>query len=362
MTVQPGLVRVWAEDVAEIVSRRNAWDELAGARVLVTGAGGFLGGYIVRTLLALNRQGALSKPVRVVAMVRDSARARSRLSDVIDNPNLVVLEWDLNSLAVPSLRDVTYVVHAASQASPRFYAVDPVGTILPNTVGTVALLAALDPQRARGFLFISSSEVYGSVERASSIGEEDYGIVDPTQVRSCYAEGKRAGETLCIAWGHQHGIPCKIARPFHTYGPGLLPDDGRVFSDFAFNMVRRENIVMHSDGSARRAYCYAADAVSGFFSVLLDGEPGMAYNVANADAELSVLELAETLVALYPERGLRVVRESPGAGSTYTASTFQRLVPSVDRLEKLGWKAKVSPREGFRRMIDAYDPATIGEL
>ncbi len=281
---------------------------------------------------------------------------------MVDDANLDVLEWDLNSLAVPALGNIDYVVHAASQASPRFYAVDPVGTILPNTVGTVALLAALDPQYARGFLFVSSSEVYGSVEGAGSIAEGDYGIVDPMQVRSCYAEGKRAGEALCVAWGHQYGIPCKIARPFHTYGPGLLPGDGRVFADFAFNMVRSEDIVMRSDGSARRAYCYAADAVSGFFSVLLDGEPGAAYNVANASAELSVLELAETLVALYPERGLRVVRENLEAGSAYTASTFQRLVPSVDRLERLGWKAKVAPREGFRRMIDAYDPATLGEL
>jgi UDP-glucuronate decarboxylase len=223
-------------------------------------------------------------------------------------------------------------------------------------------LSALDPDHARGFLFVSSSEVYGSVERADSITEDDYGIVDPTQVRSCYAEGKRAGEALCVAWGHQYGIPCKIVRPFHTYGPGLLPDDGRVFSDFAFNMIRSEDIVMRSDGSARRAYCYVADAVSGFFSVLLDGEQGTAYNVANADAELSVLELAEMLVGLYPERELRVVRQSPVAGSTYTPSTFQRLVPSVDRLKALGWRAKVSPRQGFRRMIDAYDPATLGGL
>jgi UDP-glucuronate decarboxylase len=362
MEAQPGLVRVWAEDVAEVVSRRSAWDELAGARVVVTGAGGFLGGYVVRTLLTLNHKGVLPKPVQVVAMVRDAARARTRLSDVLDDPALEILEWDLNSLAVPTLGDTNYVVHAASQASPRFYAVDPVGTILPNTVGTASLLATLDPRHARGFLFVSSSEVYGSVAREGSIAEDDYGVVDPTQVRSCYAESKRAGETLCVAWSHQYGIPCKIVRPFHTYGPGLLPDDGRVFSDFAFNMVRSEDIIMRSDGSARRAYCYASDAVSGFFSVLLDGEPGAAYNVANADAELSVLELAEMLVALYPERGLRVVRENLEAGSTYTASTFQRLVPSVDRLEGLGWKAKVGPQEGFRRMIEAYDHTTLREL
>ncbi|HEY1090040.1 MAG TPA: NAD-dependent epimerase/dehydratase family protein, partial [Burkholderiaceae bacterium] len=241
-----------------------------------------------------------------------------------------------------------------SQASPRFYATDPVGTALPNAVGTLALLQALQASpEPRGFLYVSSSEVYGAVPGEAALGETAFGTLDPATLRACYAESKRMGETLCVAWQQQHGLPSFIVRPFHTYGPGLQADDGRVFADFAFNVLRGENIVMTSDGTARRAYCYASDAVAGFFTVLLKGEPGQAYNVANPAAEHSVMELAELLVGLYPERGLKVERRAP-ANANYLASTFSRLVPDVAKLTKLGWRAELDATSGFRRMIEAY--------
>jgi len=159
---------------------------------------------------------------------------------------------------------------------------------------------------------------------------------------------------MCLAWHQQYGIPTFIVRPFHTYGPGLQANDGRVFADFVFNVLRNENIVMHSDGSARRAFCYASDAIAGFFSVLLKGTPAQAYNVANPGGELSVMELAELLVGLYPAKHLAVDRrhalDSPG----YIPSAYSRLVPDVARLSALGWTAQIAPPAGFRRMIEAY--------
>jgi dTDP-glucose 4,6-dehydratase len=246
-------------------------------------------------------------------------------------------------------------LHVASQASPRFYGTDPVGTLLPNAVGTAALLEALRRSPSpKAFLFVSSSEVYGAVSGSGSLAENDYGRVDPATVRACYAESKRLGETLCVAWHAQHGLPTYIVRPFHTYGPGLEPEDGRVFADFVFNVLRGENIVMSSDGSARRAFCYVSDAIAGFLTVLLAGQPAMPYNVANPDAELSVMDLAELLVGLYPEKHLRVERRAPPGGASYLASTYSRLVPDVSRLQALGWRAEVNPATGFRRMIEAY--------
>ncbi|HEX4509397.1 MAG TPA: NAD-dependent epimerase/dehydratase family protein [Burkholderiaceae bacterium] len=348
------LEAAFEDDVRAIVAQPLEWERLAGRRVVVTGAGGFLGGYLVRTLLALPRLGRVTRPVQVVALVRDEARARARFAALADTQALEFLAWDLGHIAVPPLGDVNYVLHAASQASPRYYGSDPVGTLLPNSVGTAALLRALQHARdPRGFLFVSSSEVYGTTASEVPLAEETPGNVDPASVRACYAESKRLGETMCVAWWHQHRLPAYIVRPFHTYGPGLLPDDGRVFADFAFNVARGENIVMTSDGNARRAFCHVSDAVAGFFHVLLKGAPGTPYNVANPDGELSVMDLAELLVGLFPERRLRVERRAPPQGG-YLASSSHRLVPDVARLRALGWRPQVAPAAGFRRMIEAY--------
>ncbi len=293
------------EDLHAIVASNNGWAAFSNKTVLVTGAGGFIGNYLVRTLLALNTLGLLDLPVRVIAMVRSLEKARERFAGLANSAELDLLHFDLTMGAVPELPRVDYIIHAASQASPRYYGVDPVGTMLPNIRGTASLKGSRS--WLEGLPLCCSSEIYGNAAAAGeSLAEDNPGLVDSMDPRSCYAEGKRAGETLCVAWYRQYGVPTYIVRPFHTYGPGLEPDDGRVFADFVYNAVRGQDILIRGDGKARRAYCYITDAVAAMFMVLLAGEPATAYNVGNPEGELSVAELAGLVANLRSDVNLRV--------------------------------------------------------
>lgn len=341
------------EDIQNLIARPLPWDAFTGATVLVTGAAGFLPAYLVETLLHLNDvRGA---GIQVLAMVRNRERALRRFAAHADRRDLRLLVQDAAEKASID-GPVDYVIHAASQASPRYYGLDPVGTLLPNVLGTRHLLELARDRRSRALLFVSAGEVYGRLrDDQFPTRESDFGIVDPTDVRSCYAEAKRMGETMCIAWHHQFQAPARIARPFHTYGPGLDLTDGRVFADFVADIVAGRDLVLRSDGSARRAFCYLADVTEGLFWILLRGVDGNAYNVGNPGGELSIRELAELLVGLFPERGLRVAYAPRSDAGGYLPSPFARNCPDVAKMAALGWAPTTSVAEGFRRTVKSFE-------
>jgi nucleoside-diphosphate-sugar epimerase len=345
--------RVIREDAERIAAAPLPWERLAGRTVLVAGAAGFLPAYLVETILHLNDT-RLARPAQVVGLVRDEGRARLRFADHLGRADLRLLAHDVRR-PLPWEGEAHLVVHAASPASPRHYGVDPAGTIAANCVGAYHLLELARERRAEGFLFFSSGEVYGHVEGGDGVlAEGRTGAVDPADPASCYAEGKRAGETLCACWHRQHGVPAVIVRPFHTYGPGMAPDDGRVFADFVADVVARRDIVLRSDGTARRSFCYLADATAGFFTALLRGAPGEAYNVGDPGGEMSVGELAELLVRLFPERGLRVARRPGDHPAGYVPSRHARTVPDIVKIRALGWSPATGVAAGFARTVRSY--------
>ena len=159
---------------------------------------------------------------------------------------------------------------------------------------------------------------------------------------------------MCVSWSHQYGLPIKIVRFFHTYGPGMSLNDGRVFADFVSDIVSGRNIKMKSDGSAVRSFCYLADATVAFFTVLLKGENGQAYNIGNEEGNISIVNLAHMLVKLFPEKRLRVETIQKIAKDGYIKSIFAYLCPDTSKLRKLGWKAHYSLEEGFRRTVRSF--------
>ena len=341
-------------DMAWITSAKLSWSALAGKTVLVSGANGFLPAYMVETLLYLNEKQNKSNPTTVIALVRNKKRALERFSAYQGRTDLRFLVQDVCQPAVLS-ESVHFVIHAASQASPKFYGSDPAGTLLANVLGTLHLLNLAKDKGSEAFLFFSSGEVYGRLDPGQIPTKEDvYGYVDPTDVRSCYGESKRLGETMCVAWAHQYRVPAKIVRPFHTYGPGMRIDDGRVFADFVADVVNHRNIVMKSDGSAVRPFCYLADATIGFFTVLLKGEAGQAYNMGNDRGELSIIELAHLLAGLHPGKKLEVISDETFKSVGYLKSKIARNCPDISKIRGLGWEPAISVNEGFKRTIQYY--------
>lgn len=346
------------EDIYNILMSDISWEKFHGRSILVTGANGMLLSYVTLTLLQYRKEHPDSG-LRIFALARSTERAKELYATYWNQDFFSFVEADICEPLSPSLR-FDYIIHGASPADPKQFGADPAGVFLPNVMGLYQILQLAQLSKAEGVLFLSSGAIYGEMdESVSTIREDMCGSVDPLDERSCYAEGKRAGETLCAIWSRQHHVSTKIVRISHTFGPTMnMEADSRVFSEFVRNIVERKNIQMKSDGSAVRPFCYITDCVEGMFRVLLQGESGQAYNLAG-DEYYSIHELAEMLCGLFPERELRVVRVDRDESDTYLAAKESApKIVDTERLKMLGWRLKVTVQDGLCRTVMAIEEST----
>lgn len=324
------------------------WSDLAGKTVLVTGSYGMLASYIVYFLMYLNTEKGI--PVRVIAQGRQEAKAKEKFGAFWDNPDFEFVQYSLLD-SWPVEGPIHYIVHAASLASPQYYETKPVEVIEPNAIGTWQMLRLAKKCGTEGFLFFSTGDIYGKVTDAELITEETVGTLDPLDAHSCYGESKRLGETLCAAFYHEYGVRTVMVRIGHTYSPTMdIVHDPRVFASFMKCAVEGRDIVLHSDGSAQRPFCYIADAISAFLLVLLKGAGGEAYNVTNTEQFLSIRELAE-VIAHIPEKPLGVTFLQRRSGESYLNNPYnQENRPVETKLKELGWSAEYDTKQGFSRV------------
>lgn len=357
------------EDLEFIISSKLVdWERFRNKSVLITGAIGMLPSYMVMTLLYLNRERDMN--IKVFALVRNIVKAQKVFSEYTEEDGLHFIVSDVTN---PIQSDVTYnyIVHAASQAAPSYYGKDPVGTFTANTLGTLNMLELAKKSQSDGFLYFSTGAVYGKLsDEVTFINESELGKVDQLEVRNCYAESKRAGENACVCYAHQYGIPAKIVRIFHTMGPMVNLNDGRIFSDFCKNISENKNLVLKSDGTAKRAFLYVADAVIAYFKILLDGDIAEAYNVGGGiDNEISMRDLAYSLVSRFKEKNLKVVFDINESDLVYAKmkTPEKRILPDLTKIELLGWKPTYSVIDGFYRTVmsieeNSNNPAGGGKI
>lgn len=306
-------------------------DRLDGSVIAVTGATGMIGSCIVDTLMAANKAG---HSIRVCACSRSTAKLRERFSHWCDDDLLTLSEYH----AEDDIRlDVSpdHIIHCASNAAPAEFAAHPVETLLSNVSGLDRILRFARDRKVRRTLYVSSGEYYGEVDENNSDFTEDYcGYINCADPRSCYPEGKRAGEVLCHSYIAEYGADIVIARPCHSFGPTMTDTDSRAVSQFIRNAVSGKNIVMKSDGLMERSQCYTADVAGAILFLLVNGVCGEAYNIADPRYQMTIRQFAETAAAA---AGKKVIFECPDETEKKGYSKRKRAVLSSDKLKALGW-------------------------
>jgi UDP-glucuronate decarboxylase len=337
--------------------------ELSGKRLLIAGGAGFLGYYLVQSVLYWNKINSDKASIDLVVYDNFMRGVPDWLEGLRGNNNIIIEKYDVIDPLPKDMGDFQYIIHAATIASPIYYRLYPIETMDANINGLRHFLDYCLQQKAKGepvegFLFYSTSEIYGDPTAENVPTPETYrGNVSCTGPRACYDESKRYGETLCVNFAEQYDLPIRIARPFNNYGPGLKISDRRALPDFARNVLNDEDIVLLSDGAPTRTFCYVADAIVGYYKILVRGRNGESYNIGLDKPEISIRELAERVVQmsreLFDYQGSAVFEISDD--KHYLTDNPNRRCPIITKArEHLEYNPMIGLDEGLKRSLLWY--------
>ena len=335
-------------DVRYVAGLKLPWDKLKNKSIMISGATGLIGSFLIDVLMEKNSSEDLG--CIVYALGRNEQKARMRFSKYFDNQQLVFIPYDVNK---PFIRDdletVDYVLHLASNTHPMQYSTDPIGTITTNIIGLQNMLEFSVDHNATRFGFASSNEVYGENRGDTELFDENYcGYINSNTMRAGYPESKRCGEALCQAYKAQKNLDVVVFRFTRSYGPTMLMSDTKAISQFIKKGIKGEDIVLKSAGNQFYSYQYMADSASGLLYILLFGENGEAYNIAEEHSDILLKDLAEVISNISSKD---VVFEIPDAveAAGYSTATKARL--NGKKLMDLGWQPKYDIKSGIERTI-----------
>lgn len=354
-------MKTYKEDLQILLNQNIPWEKLSGKTVMISGATGMIGKCIIDLLMLKNAEiqkeaekagiGASTKcvwPICVTALSRNEKRAKERFGEYWDMDTFRYISCDVNE-EIPECGQVDYIIHAASNTHPLQYSKDSIGTITSNIIGTKNLLDYAVSHQTQRFCFVSSVEIYGENRGDVEKFDENYlGYINCNTLRAGYPESKRVGETLCNAYYQTHQLDFVIPRLSRVYGPTMLESDSKAIAQFIKKAAASEDIILKSAGTQLYSYTYAMDAAMGILTVLLKGEQGEAYNISDADSEVTLRQITEWLAE---DNGVKVVFEIPDAAEQKGYSTATKALLDTKKMEALGWMPQIHMREGLRKTV-----------
>lgn len=310
------------------------WDKLKNKTVFVTGATGLVGFNVVSAIVTANRKRSLG--VKVIALARSIDKARERFEAIeYTDEELSFVKGSVLEMPVIDSK-IDYIIHGASVTASKDFVEKPVETIKTAVVGTMNILELAKEKKVVGCVYLSSMEVYGYPEKGHKVKEDEIGSILPLNVRNCYPVGKLQYESMCAAYASEYNLPIMIARLTQTFGFGTDKDDKRVVAEFAKCAREKKDIVLKTKGETERSYLHVSDAASALLTILINGDKGQAYNVADEDSYISIADLAEKVAK---SSGIKVVYDLEDSAKTGYLNTLYMDLDTY-KLRKLGWKAK----------------------
>lgn len=338
---------LYQEDVKLVAELDLDWEILNNSTILITGASGLIGSFLIDVLMMKNKKNEGN--FNIVAMSRNEKKAKKRFGNYFDSNKFTFISADINE-ALPEIKNVNFIIHAASNTHPLSYSNDPIGTIMTNISGTFNILNLAKKCKTKRTLFTSSVEVYGENRGDVEMFDEEYcGYIDCNTLRAGYPESKRTGESLCQAFIKKYDLDIVIARLSRTYGPTMLNSDSKAISQFIKNAVNKEDIVLKSDGMQYYSYNYVADSASGILNILLKGKNGEAYNISDDRSNVKLKDLA-ILISKKADR--KVIFKMPENNEAVGYSKATKALMNSKKLKSLGWKASYEISGGVDRTID----------
>lgn len=333
--------KVLEQDIETICSSKFIdWNKIDNHSFFITGATGLIGSLIVKSFIWRNANNNAN--IKMFLLVRDKKSA----VDMFGNGNNIeYIESSIENLNYDM--NVDYIIHGASPTQSKFFTKNPVETLDISILGTRNILEVARKNDIKSMVYLSSMEMYGTM-KDENVTEDKIGKIEILNTRSSYSEGKRIAELYCYSYFSEYNVPVKMCRIAQTFGPGISKNETRVFKYFADCIINKKDIILKSTGETIINYSYTTDTILGILCILINGKNGESYNIVGEKTNMTILESAEWLLKEFENKNNRIICE---CNQKNDFAPDNKMILSNQKIKTLGWKSKISLKEGYKRLI-----------